>query len=111
MRFVQAGSRSDVSAAAPGVLQLLDVVVAAHHVDGLDALVLGILDELQVESARWSVTDQACKRVYIPEHTYTALAAMDAAPTLMILAAAKVSSEADAIQCRYQLHMLHAAYS
>ena len=40
--------RLRISAAyAPGVLELLDVLIAAHHVDGLDALVLGVLDKLQ----------------------------------------------------------------
>ena len=34
-------------ALAPQVLQLLDLLLAPHHIDGLDALVLGVLDELQ----------------------------------------------------------------
>jgi len=43
---------------SPQVLQLLDLLLAAHDVDGLDADVLGVLDEHAAKDAAGSTLDE-----------------------------------------------------
>jgi hypothetical protein len=73
------GLRSGAAAAAPGILELLDVLVAAHHVDGLDALVLGVLDELQMEECDNQCSLKPENWLSSARWHFAALAALDGA--------------------------------